>query len=176
MAKEYLDKDGLTYLWQKIKTYVASHSGVTALDIYPVGSIYMSVNAVDPGVLFGGTWEPIEDRFLLAAGDTYNNGATGGEASVTLTAAQSGVPAHQHNVGTLSVSPSGHKIKTNSYALGSGGTSRNIVTSSGSLSSGTVTDGHGISGSVANNTAKNATSAHNNMPPYLVVNMWKRTA
>ena len=45
--------------------------------IYPVGSIYMSVNNVNPSVLFGGTWEQIKDTFLLSAGDTYNAGSKG---------------------------------------------------------------------------------------------------
>ena len=111
--------------------------------------------------------------FPLGVSSTHpitGTGSSGGAETVKLTAAQSGVPAHNHGASGLTVSPSGHKIKTNSYALGSGGTSRNIVTSSGSLSSDTVTDGHSISGSVANNTATDATSAHNNMPPYRTVN------
>jgi hypothetical protein len=63
--------------------------------IYPVGSIYISTVSTSPKVLFGvGEWEQIKDRFLLGAGDTYNAGATGGEASVTLTRAQ--MPEHNH--------------------------------------------------------------------------------
>lgn len=46
--------------------------------IYPVGSIYISVNNTNPSTLFGGTWEQIQDRFLLGAGDTYTAGDTGG--------------------------------------------------------------------------------------------------
>ena len=46
--------------------------------VYPVGSIYMSVAGTNPGILFGGTWEQLQDRFLLGAGSTYSNGATGG--------------------------------------------------------------------------------------------------
>lgn len=56
--------------------------------IYPVGSIYMSVNSTSPATLFGGTWSQLKDRFLLGAGDTYSNGATGGVATVTLTTSQ----------------------------------------------------------------------------------------
>lgn len=52
---------------------------------HPVGSIYMSMNATEPSVLFGGTWERIKDRFILAAGDSYETGATGGEAEHKLT-------------------------------------------------------------------------------------------
>lgn len=40
--------------------------------VYPVGSIYMSVNDTDPSLLFHGTWERIKDRFLLASGDAYS--------------------------------------------------------------------------------------------------------
>ena len=56
--------------------------------IYPVGSIYMSVNSTSPATLFGGTWAQLKDRFLLGKGDTYTtNGATGGAASVSYTPA-----------------------------------------------------------------------------------------
>ena len=53
--------------------------------IYPIGSIYMNTTSVNPNTLFGGTWEQIKDRFLLAAGDLYPNGAIGGEATHRLT-------------------------------------------------------------------------------------------
>lgn len=54
--------------------------------IYPVGSICIFVNELNPNVLYGGTWEKIRDKFLLASGDTYQNGSTGGQdkASVQL--------------------------------------------------------------------------------------------
>ena len=56
------------------KDYVGSHGGggLTIDDIYPIGSIYMSVNSTDPGTLFSGTsWTRIKDTFLLASGDNY---------------------------------------------------------------------------------------------------------
>lgn len=71
---------------------------------HPVGSIYMSSQSTDPSELFGGTWEQIKDKFILAAGDTYSAGATGGEATHILTTNE--MPAHNHttriavNVGT----------------------------------------------------------------------------
>ena len=49
--------------------------------MYPIGSIYMSVNETDPSTIFGGQWEQVKDKFLLACGDTYQNGTTGGEAT-----------------------------------------------------------------------------------------------
>lgn len=125
------------------------------LDAYPVGSIYMSVNSTSPASLFGGTWEQLKDRFLLGAGDTYANGATGGEASHTLTVGE--MPAHNHNIITAG---------------------NNTVDYNNSGASGS--DGHGISvGANYNNMWTNhvgGSEPHNNMPPYLAVYMWKRTA
>ena len=63
--------------------------------VYPVGSIYWSSNNTNPANLFGGTWTQIKDRFILAAGDYYSNGATGGAATVTLTI--SNMPNHSHS-------------------------------------------------------------------------------
>lgn len=68
-----------------------AHKGIAAipalsdvmLTLYPVGSIYMNVNNVRPADLFGGEWEQIKDCFLLAAGDAYAAGSTGGTANHT---------------------------------------------------------------------------------------------
>ncbi|HAH17796.1 MAG TPA: hypothetical protein DCL29_02120 [Eubacterium sp.] len=50
---------------------------------FPIGYVYMSVTADDPSTLFPNTtWERIQDTFLLASGDTYSAGSTGGTASV----------------------------------------------------------------------------------------------
>jgi len=62
----YLDKAGLSRFWSAIKSYVDAHSGggVSLSSVYPVGTIYMSVNSTSPATLFGGTWERLTDRFL----------------------------------------------------------------------------------------------------------------
>lgn len=69
--------------------------------IYPVGSIYMSVNNTSPASLFGGTWEALQDRFLIGAGSSYEVNATGGASSHTHTTAghtltESEIPSHTH--------------------------------------------------------------------------------
>lgn len=119
--------------------------------IYPIGSIYMSVNNVNPSTLFGGMWEQIKDTFLLSAGDTYTSGNSGGEATHTLTINE--MPSHSHS--------------SNINLIGGfTGASANLTTGGDSWSYG--------SSNFLTNTGGG--QAHNNMPPYLVVNVWKRTA
>ena len=95
------------------------------LSVYPVGSIYMSVNNVNPGTLFGGTWEewgsgrmPIGVNTSDADFDTVEE--TGGAKSVTLTAAQSGVPAHAHglNSHTHSIGAHSHGLNSHKHTVG----------------------------------------------------------
>lgn len=77
------------------------------LDLFhPVGSIYTSTVSTDPGDLFGGTWEQIKDVFLLAAGDTYDAGDTGGTAEVTLTSTQLPIAAWQSTSGSGAIETS----------------------------------------------------------------------
>ncbi len=50
-----------------------------ALDkVYPIGSIYLSVNAANPSTFLGGTWERISDKFLIGAGGKYSATSSGG--------------------------------------------------------------------------------------------------
>ena len=128
------------------------------LNAYPIGSIYMSVNATSPATLFGGTWEQLQDRFLLGAGSTYSNGATGGEATHTLTIDET--PSHHHTT----------------YSVGFPNPSSDPATAYTAMRSVNQSDlsPSGTSAAKTNNTGGG--KAHNNMPPYLVVYMWKRTA
>lgn len=64
--------------------------------IYPVGSIYMSINETNPSELFGGEWERIKDTFLLASGDTYDGGSTGGSADAVVVSHNHTQNAHSH--------------------------------------------------------------------------------
>ena len=54
--------------------YEVVSGGFATLDrVYPVGSIYMSVNSTSPATLFGGTWEQIKGRMLLAVDDQWKH-------------------------------------------------------------------------------------------------------
>ena len=134
-----------------------SRGGVLADAVYPVGSIYLSTSATDPSAIFGGTWQRIEDRFLLCAGSTYGAGTTGGEASVTLKANQ--VPSHTHPF-RYTDSPSADE-KDGPYA--SVGSTRTYTTYNRTATQ-----------SVA--ASSGGGQSHNNMPPYLAVYAWKRVA
>lgn len=119
--------------------------------LHPVGSIYLSVSADDPSTLFGGTWVRIQDTFLLAAGTTYAAGATGGEAMHTLSIEE--MPQHQHS------------FKNGGQSLPKGDTYNrptNVATYSG-------TDSY-------QSSPRGGSQPHNNMPPYVAVYVWKRTA
>ena len=102
--------------------------------VYPVGSIYLSSKNTNPATLFGGTWVQIKDRFILAAGDYYSNGATGGAATVTLTV--SNMPSHSH-----SFTPSG-TVGSHSHSFtpsGTVGSHTHSFTPSGTVGSHTHT-------------------------------------
>ena len=87
--------------------------------LYPIGSIYLSTNNVNPGTLFGNTWEQIQDTFLLAAGSTYSAGSTGGEANHTLT--ESELPGHTHTLSshTHGLSSHTHSMQSHTHSLSS---------------------------------------------------------
>ena len=119
--------------------------------IWPVGSVYISVTDTSPEALFGGTWQRIEDRFLLAAGDSYPLGSTGGEAQHALTAAE--LPQHTH----------GYDYTGQSDVTG--------------VTAIRVYDGDSRLNEYKGKATSNCGGqAHNNMPPYVAVNIWKRTA
>ena len=72
-------------LYDKLNTFVTKVINRDVPNkIYPIGSIYMSVNSTNPSELFGGEWERIQDRFLLASGSAYANGSTGGSANAVV--------------------------------------------------------------------------------------------
>lgn len=82
---------------------------------FPIGSIYMNITNIDPSSYFGGVWERLKDRFLLAVGDTYTTaGATGGEATHTLSVAE--MPSHTH---TFTGTAHTHSIGAHSHGLNS---------------------------------------------------------
>ena len=127
----------------------ARQAAALLLAAYPVGAIYLSVSDVSPATLFGGAWVRIQDVFLLAAGASYAADATGGEAEHTLTVNE--LPAHDHNVLGVAATYQAATYEPQTDAE---------LAVGGALGTGQTGGG----------------AAHNNMPPYLAVYAWKRTA
>lgn len=121
-------------------------------NVYPVGSIYMSVNSTNPKNLFGGTWEQIQGKFLLGMDSSYPAGSTGGEATHKLT--QGEMPKHNHVI----------------YYPNAGGPDEGAAIGFPEAGSkNTWWAAACMTGKTGDN------EAHNNMPPYLSVYIWKRT-
>ena len=136
---------------EKIKTMQA--------DQHPIGSIYLSIDATNPAVHFGGTWERLKDRFLLAAGDTYPAGSKGGEAEHTLTVSE--LPK---NIGQLNaISWASHKDDTKgAFSIKQNHLDRTFP--------------YGKDSGDATYSLSGGGASHNNLPPYLAVYMWVRIA
>lgn len=135
--------------------------------VYPKGAIYISTVATDPSVLFGfGTWEQIKDTFLLASGSKYIAGSTGGESTHTLTVQE--MPVHSHTVDAHS-----HAIGLdNDTTIGTYGWSLHVNANGNSVTGAQKTVTSGTSSPNTNTIGGGV--AHNNMPPYLAVYVWKR--
>lgn len=125
-------------------------------NVYPVGSIYMSVNSTNPKNLFGGTWEQIQGRFLFGMNSSYPAGSTGGEITHKLTAAE--MPTHAHYM-----------------ASGNAGGDGTWKPDAGWYLITDVTDDTTTWWAQIGMNNAGGSEAHNNMPPYLSVYIWKRT-
>ena len=120
--------------------------------IFPVGCIIYNKNgAFNPNEFYGGTWLKIEDVFLLASSSTYALGSTGGEKEHTLTISET--PAHKHGI---------------TINRGSGNQTWGGLTG--------VQKVDGVTYGTAGTSEVGEGQPHNNMPPYLAVNVWERVA
>ena len=139
------------------KAYVDANLDGDAIDktaiidmVYPVGSIYIAYNHTNPSTLFGGTWDRMQSAFLWASTSEDTIGETGGEAEHTLTIEE--MPAHSH--GVPNVKSTGSDVgEAYAESWGGGSSSRDLFT-----------------------TSVGGGQAHNNMPPYIKVSVWRRTA
>ena len=119
-------------------------------DLYPVGSLFLSTSPTSPASIFGGTWEQIKDRFLLAAGSTYSAGSTGGSATHKLTVDE--MPSHTHSMYSPPINVRMDSGVKNNWPV--------------------LYDSAGDNGAIVKPAGGGV--AHNNMPPYLAVYIWKR--
>lgn len=147
--------DGSGWVYYRTPTEIKTDIGVDVSSLvdlfYPIGSIYMSTDSTSPQSRFTGTyWLPIYDRFLLGAGNTYTAKAKGGEATHTLTVDE--IPSHRHVL--WFPNEGGEQSAEIGYPkAGSKKTWYAEASKTGPVGGG---------------------GAHNNMPPYYTVYMWRR--
>jgi len=145
----------------EVKTILGLGAFTTLNNVYPVGSIYISVVSTNPGTVFGmGTWAafgagkvPVGLNAAESEFDTVEE--TGGSKTQALTTAQ--LAAHNHPIlqGVSSIYVVGKSSAVGNNPEGSNSGAVQVQITSGNTGSGT---------------------AHNNLQPYIVVYMWKRTA
>ena len=126
--------------------------------VFPVGFIYQSTSSTSPASLYGGSWERIQGRFLLGTSSNYTVSSTGGEENVMLTIDT--MPNHNHhgtNNGFSFLADLNRKDGDGFDMLATGGQEWKYA-------------------AAADTAATGGNKAHNNMPPYYAVNIWRRTA
>lgn len=149
LSDEQLEKLGITQ---------AIQSGIRAsvFDlVYPVGSIYITVNPVEPSLIFGGSWEQIEDRFLYAV------------STVLASETEGGAKSHKH------IAPIGYE--SSSQYFGTINVNGNTTSFDKVGGYNTVKRDAG-GGTIPSGISAYYTETVSNMPPYMTVYMWKRTA
>ena len=153
--------------------------------IYPIGAVYISVNDVSPANFIGGTWERIQDRFLVAAGDSYEAGTTGGIASHTHTTAGhtltiDEMPSHYHGETMPVQGYSGWpSYTTPTYSVAINCNSGNNYFGPNTALYKTEVNACGATTNYAGGGTSHShgdTGVSSNLPPYLSVYMWKRIA
>lgn len=126
---------------------------------------WASDDPTSPASFIGGTWEQIKDCFILAAGDTYAAGSTGGEAKHSLTKLENG--PHSHEVVALgndkwyykTSNPVGIKFQTQYHTL---------------INDISIVDTADESAGYLATNSSGTGQPHNNMPPYTATYIWRR--
>lgn len=185
--------------------------------IYPVGSIYMSMSLTSPSSLFGGTWQRIQSRYLMASDSTYTAGETGGNNDAVVvshshsassevdgghshsisggshshSASSSSSGSHSHGItNTLGCgwNPGGNtdRIMYNKYQsargmqeffnINTGGAHTHTVTVSKNSSHSHTISSNGDHAHNVNIFSSGSSGTNKNMPEFIAVNVWKRTA
>lgn len=173
---------------------VLIHGKSLFLATHEIGCYYITSDSRNPGDLFGGTWEQISGRFLLPS---TSAGGTGGASTVALGVEQMPshshyVPSHNHYISAHSHYIPGHSHyingwKNNNEAAGYGLASSesfrgrvlvNVANGQKTTSTDQWTNGtdEWTNGTDMNTNASGSGAAHENMPPWLSVYCWHRTA
>ena len=176
---------------------IAELTAAIKLAIYPVGSIYTSVDSISPETLFGGSWAAFgEGRTLVGfkSGDSDFGTSEGTCGSKTHTLVTSEMPSHTHTQNAHGHTQSAHNHAQNAHrhslvhnaSTGSEGDYGILKKATGTAYNQTMYTGYTTAtnkSTTAINQSTTATnqntgggSAHNNIQPSITVYMWKRIA
>lgn len=120
-------------------------------EIFPVNSVVIMYSDESPASIYGGTWHRMESRFLWACPSTSTIGLTAGEMTHTLTIDE--MPSHYHYIDNTGLAW---------FNAQGSGSNQMWFNASGYAQSWSQYAG--------------GSAAHNNMPPYVNVAIWRRTA
>lgn len=161
------EQHGYNYLMRQVNNAQKALKALAAQRKKDLARIkyWASDDPTSPASFIGGTWEQIKDCFILAAGDTYAAGSTGGEAKHSLTKLENG--PHSHEVVALgndkwyykTSNPVGIKFQTQYHTLIN---DISIVGTADESAGYLVTNSSGTG------------QPHNNMPPYTATYIWRR--
>ena len=160
---------------------------------YPIGAIYLAYGDTSPATFFGGTWERLKSRFLYACGDNDSVGTSSSTGtnttSITLSAEQSGCPAHTHEFSATASGDfyirHGNSSGMDTVKEGTNVTINENVGEQWANGFSTSTYSHKIdqislalpvAGTTDSSTGTNATTGHDHEVPYCKVYVWRRTA
>lgn len=162
-----------------VNSISTNNSNMQNQTIYPVGSIYLSVNETNPSAYFGGTWELWGAGKCIVGVDTtqaeFNSiEKTGGSKEVTLTTSQ--IPSHSH--GLSGTGAHTHTFTGYLQTYGINNPTYKCVShirydTDGAAVPPSMNSSGGHSHSISNT---GGSGAHTNLQPYITCYMWKRTA
>lgn len=164
----------LEKLWERVTTGLSKKLDSSSLidKVYPIGSIYMSVNSADPSTFIGGTWERLQDRFLLGAGSTYSAGGTGGAATHSHEYRLEVKTYYGSPIGSDSTMFQSYDYKTGTFK----DAERDGNADNPKINTGLEASNKDLGTTCYQQKVVGNTKDQSSLPPYLAVYMWKRTA
>lgn len=177
VEKVVLTKGGVSqtvYTASKVDALLSTKATIADIVnyLYPVGAIYISTVSTSPATLFGGTWTQIKGRFLFATGyNTANTTTAYGSMSanaINRTAGEQGGEV-SHKLSVSEMPAHAHPIRYGSWGSSGSDTYRTVRLPYNQSQARVGEDSQGME-------EVGGDGYHNNMPPYLAVYMWKRTA
>lgn len=173
-----------------------TYAGITALDAWPIGSIYLSYKDTSPASLFGGTWSRLQSGFLYGTSNTSGDTGTSGNGTGTSTGSYSGttgsttlalsqIPGHSHTVNNHEHHQRtiGNDGNINPWvSAGSGGAGgvyskqQTAWYNSGKAAVYTFGSSPGTNSQGGGGGHTHPINSHSHTIPYISIYIWKRTA